>query len=214
MEAYKIEIKTLTISLVAVAAVEIAVRFMIQRGQTDPIIILGMARLAETLLLLIIVRSRGRGLSSVGLSVPGMVPGLKRGLAWSAGLGMVSLLAIAVMFAMRVDPLAFIRTRLPARGVDIVLFFAAGALAGPVAEEVLFRGILYGFFRRWGVLLAVCTSTVLFVLAHPSAFHRIPLTQVAGGVIFAVAYEKEGNLMVPITIHVLGNMAIFALSLV
>jgi hypothetical protein len=35
-----------------------------------------------------------------------------------------------------------------------------------------------------------------------------------GGIVFAVAYELEGNLMVPITIHVLGNTAIFALSLV
>jgi membrane protease YdiL (CAAX protease family) len=34
-----------------------------------------------------------------------------------------------------------------------------------------------------------------------------------GGIVFAVAYEVEGSLMVPITIHVLGNMAIFALSL-
>ena len=29
---------------------------------------------------------------------------------------------------------------------------------------------------------------------------------------FAAAYEVEKNLVVPITIHVLGNMAIFALS--
>jgi len=38
--------------------------------------------------------------------------------------------------------------------------------------------------------------------------------QIVGGIIFAIAYEKEGSLIVPITIHVLGNMAIFTLSLI
>jgi membrane protease YdiL (CAAX protease family) len=34
-----------------------------------------------------------------------------------------------------------------------------------------------------------------------------------GGVVFALAYEKEKNLLVPIVIHISGNLAIFALSL-
>jgi len=41
----------------------------------------------------------------------------------------------------------------------------------------------------------------------------IPLPQVVGGLVFAVAYEIEESLMVPIIIHVLGNLAIFTLSL-
>ena len=35
-----------------------------------------------------------------------------------------------------------------------------------------------------------------------------------GGILFAVAYEMEKNLLVPITIHVLGNLAIFTLALI
>jgi len=57
-------------------------------------------------------------------------------------------------------------------------------------------------------------STLTFVLVHPSAFHGIPLTQAVGGILFALTYEKERNLMAPITLHVLGNSAIFALSLI
>ena len=68
------------------------------------------------------------------------------------------------------------------------------------------------FFRRWGVAAALVASTLAFVLAHPLG-HRFPLTQVVGGVVFAVAYEVEGDLIVPITIHVLGNLALFTLSL-
>jgi hypothetical protein len=37
---------------------------------------------------------------------------------------------------------------------------------------------------------------------------------VVGGVLFAAAYEKEKNLLVPVTIHCLGNLAIFSLSLI
>jgi len=40
------------------------------------------------------------------------------------------------------------------------------------------------------------------------------VTQMVGGILFTVAYEVEGSLMVPITIHILGNMDIFTLSLI
>jgi membrane protease YdiL (CAAX protease family) len=62
----------------------------------------------------------------------------------------------------------------------------------------------------WAALLL---STAVFVVAH-AIFHRIPLPQIVGGILFAVAYEKEKNLMVPITIHVLGNLAIFAIAII
>ena len=65
----------------------------------------------------------------------------------------------------------------------------------------------------WGMWAALLISTAAFVMAH-AVFHRVPLPQIIGGILFAVAYEKEKNLMVPISIHVLGNLAIFTLSLV
>jgi membrane protease YdiL (CAAX protease family) len=87
-------------------------------------------------------------------------------------------------------------------------------LIGPIAEEIFFRGILYGFFRRWGIPAAVILSTFLFVLSHShTSGPAIPVTQLIGGILFAVAYEIEKNLLVPITIHSLGNLAIFTLAL-
>jgi hypothetical protein len=56
-------------------------------------------------------------------------------------------------------------------------------------------------------------STLLFVLSHPSR-HTIPVPQMIGGILFAVAYEMEKNLLAPITIHILGNLAIFILALI
>jgi len=60
--------------------------------------------------------------------------------------------------------------------------------------------------------VAVTVSTLLFVLPHLTGA-GFPVTQLAGGLVFALAYEKEDNLMVPITIHCLGNLAIFSIGL-
>ncbi|MBW2108185.1 MAG: CPBP family intramembrane metalloprotease, partial [Deltaproteobacteria bacterium] len=70
-----------------------------------------------------------------------------------------------------------------------------------------------GYLRHWGVFAAVVGSTALFVGAHGLGA-RIPVTQLVGGIVFALAYETGGSLMVPVTIHVLGNTTIFALSVV
>jgi len=92
----------------------------------------------------------------------------------------------------------------------VLIYLVIGGVIGPVAEEIFFRGILYGFFRRWGVYAAVALSTSLFVLPHLTG-DSLPFTQIVGGIVFAAAYERENNLMVPITIHCLGNLAIFSI---
>ena len=109
------------------------------------------------------------------------------------------------------SPTALLRSPLPSRTSDLILFFVVGGFFAPVAEEICFRGILYTYFRRWGILPALVGSTALFVLLH--SVHGLPVTQIVGGVVFAAAFETSRNLMVPITIHILGNLALFSLSL-
>ena len=212
MEADRIEIKTVLISVVVVAVIESAVGIAASTGAYSSILLLGAARFLEAALIVLIVSTRERELSSIGLALSGMVFGLKRGLVWSAGFGIIVLLVSAALFATGINPIALIHTRLPAERNEIVLFFLIGGMVSPVAEEIFFRGIIYRFFRRWGVFTAVALSTLTFVLAHPAG-SGFPLPQITGGVLFAVAYEKEGNLTVPITIHILGNIAIFSLAL-
>lgn len=214
MEAKKIEIKTVLISLATIMGVEFVGRVVISKGLYHPMIALGIVRLVETGLVFLVVSVWGKGISSLGLSWRTMRPGLKRGVVWSVGFGAIAALGFVVLFLAGLDPLALVRVRLPLSPYQIIIYFLVGGMVGPVAEEVLFRGVLYGFLRRWGVITAITVSTLIFVLAHPAFFHGIPLTQAVGGILFALAYEKEGNLMAPITIHVLGNMAIFSLSLI
>jgi membrane protease YdiL (CAAX protease family) len=59
--------------------------------------------------------------------------------------------------------------------------------------------------------MALAASTALFVVLH--SVSGIPVTQLIGGIVFALAYEVTENLMVPMVIHVTGNLAIFCISL-
>ena len=213
MEAKEIPIRTLFLCLAAVLAVELGTMVVTAKSGYHPMLILGGARLFEILLIILIVSAWGKGLPSIGLARSEMLSGLKKGLLWSAGFGAVTSIVCVGLFAASINPLTFIRAQLPAQTSDLILFFIVGGILGPVAEELFFRGILYGFLRRWGVIVALVISTLIFVLCHP--IHQgIPITRLLGGILFAIAYETSGSLMVPITIHCLGNLAIFSLSLI
>jgi membrane protease YdiL (CAAX protease family) len=212
LEAKKIKIKTLIICLAAICFVEAANWLVTSRHLWDPMIGLGTARLLETILILLIVLLWGKGLTSIGLASSKIFPGIIKGLTWSFGFGVVALLGFFILSMYGHDPLQLIKTSLPRRQTDILIFFLVGGIVAPVAEEVFFRGILYGFFKRWGVVVAIVLSTALFVLPHLRG-HGLPITQIVGGVLFAIAYEVEGSLMTPITIHALANLTIFSISL-
>jgi membrane protease YdiL (CAAX protease family) len=212
METNRITVKTFGISTLAIILGEVAAVLAMRNLTTDTTIILGAARLLETVILLMVVVRLEGTMSAVGLAPSGIVPGLMKGLLWSACFAAATSLVFAILFFVNINPIDIIRFTPPGGEKNTLLFVLVAGLIGPVAEEVFFRGIIYGFFRRWGIIAGIVASTLLFVLAHGD-FSRIPITQVVGGVIFCLAYEAGGNLMVPLTIHVLGNLCIIALSL-
>jgi membrane protease YdiL (CAAX protease family) len=211
MEANRITIASLIVSIGAVLCVEAAAGAMAAGMSLNPMILLGVIRLLEIALLVLVAVICGNGLSSVGLARSSAFHGFARGVLWSAGFGMSALIAHLILYAIGINGMTLIHTHLPGSLGAIGLLFLVGGVVGPAAEEIFFRGILYGFFRRWGVFVALIMSTLVFVVAHPG-FPHIPATQVVGGIVFAMAYEIEGSLMAPLTIHVLGNTAIFMLS--
>ncbi len=211
METKQITLKTLLASLAAVVLVEIVVSMLDSAGIFAQMMILGVARAIEAVLVIGMAYLLGGGLSVIGLDRPVLLPGIKRGLVWSAGFGGVALLLFIGMSIAGFEPLNYIRSEMPVQG--LAGYFLVGAVIGPIAEELIFRGVLYGFFRQWGVYTAVVLSTMMFVAAH-FVTGGVGLPQVVGGIVFAIAYELEGSLMTPITIHILGNAAIFTLSLI
>jgi membrane protease YdiL (CAAX protease family) len=214
MEANKIKTGTVIAAIAVIVVVEITVRFLISINTIGHLTGLGLARLVEIILLLTIISIRQQDISTIGLSLPQIGRGLKRGLIWAISFGVAAGVFLFVIYLAGIKVTALFRMQLPSESNRFITFLLVGALIGPVAEEIFFRGILYGFFRRWGIPAAVLLSTLLFVLPHTHSLGlAIPVTQLIGGILFAVAYEIEKNLLVPITIHSLGNLAIFTLGL-
>jgi membrane protease YdiL (CAAX protease family) len=213
MEADKIKLNTVIISVLIVVSIEIVSRFLTARGLFAPLTGVGLARLIAIVLLLFLIRKVEKRLAAIGLQGARTFQGFKKGLIWAISFGAAAGLALVILYLFDFSIQGLFQMPLPQKGSNLILFFVVGAFIGPIAEEIFFRGILYGFLRRWGVVFAVAMSTLLFVLPHSSG-SLIPITQVIGGILFAVAYEMGKNLLVPITIHVLGNLAIFTLALI
>ena len=212
MEAKKIELSTLLLCFAAVLAIELGTWLLAARFPYNPMLILAGARCLQILLIILIVLTWGKGLASLGLARSEMASGLKKGLLWSTGFGALCSIGCVGFFVAGINPFTLIKVRLPTETWDLILLFIVGGIVGPLAEELFFRGVIYTFLRRWGVILALVLSTLIFVLCHPLG-HGIPVTRLVGGFLFAVAYEFGGSLIVPITIHVLGNLSIFSISL-
>lgn len=213
METNEIKLSTLVASILGIAAIEFTARILISRNLLSPLSGVGLARVAEILFILILVILHEKRFSTIGLASTTASRGIKRGLIWSISFGLGAGIVLLILYFAGIKVSALFRMQLPAESSRLITFLLIGVLIGPIAEEIFFRGIIYGFFRRWGVPFAVILSTLLFVLPHsPSSGSAIPITQLIGGILFAVSYEIEKNLLVPITIHCLGNLAIFTLA--
>ena len=78
-------------------------------------------------------------------------------------------------------------------------------LIGPVAEELLFRGIIYTTLRRYTyVLMAVIASAVVFGIYHGNIVQGI--YAFIFGCIAALAYEYYGSFLAPLAVHVVQNL--------
>jgi CAAX protease family protein len=207
----KVQIKILISVLVAILVVEWAQKLIVSKGPGDPMIILGATRFLQITLILLIVILWGKGLESIGLDLQRIFFGIKKGMIWSFGFGILAFVIAIALFIAGVDPLPMIRMPMNLSLKQFIVLILIGGILAPVAEEIFFRGVLYGFFRRWGVIVALIVSTLLFVLVH-SLVQGVPVIQIVGGTLFAVAYEVEGSLMAPITIHALGNCTLFTVS--
>ncbi|MGD8369439.1 MAG: type II CAAX endopeptidase family protein [Desulfobacterales bacterium] len=211
-EKAAISTRVLVGSAAAMLGLEAAYAVLTAAAPANRMLFLGLTRLLQTGALIGVVAWLGSGPAAVGLEKRTFFRGAAKGLLWSAGFGAAALVVLGLLWAAGIDVRSLLYTRLPAGAKDLILFLGVGGLVAPVAEEVFFRGILYGFFRRWGVVAALVVSTGLFAAAH-FLKGSFPATQLVGGILFAAAYEVEGSLAAPIVIHVLGNLAIFAVSM-
>ena len=100
--------------------------------------------------------------------------------------------------------------------------YSAGSLAitglmvivlGPFAEEVFFRGfIMAGLVRRWGPVVGIFASSLLFSLAHGNVALIIPIF--VAGALLGWLYFRTGSLWGSIFAHMAQNAAAFTATIV
>jgi uncharacterized protein len=100
--------------------------------------------------------------------------------------------------------------------LQLLLAIVAAVVLAPIAEELLFRGLLHRALRRRQRLpVATAISSLAFAVVHVDVALSQPLALVGltiVGAALAVAYERTGSLVVPVVMHAVYNgVAIVAL---
>lgn len=97
--------------------------------------------------------------------------------------------------------------------VVMALTTVLACVVGPIAEEALFRGVVFGLVRRrasrW---VAMLISGAVFAAVHTNLIGFIPILLL--GCLLADVYERTGNLISPIAVHVLHNTFLLQLAVV
>ena len=86
-----------------------------------------------------------------------------------------------------------------------LVFLLFGALGAPIAEEIFFRGYLFGKFMRAGYVgFGIVFSSILFGVVHFSDAYNVPSISLFG-VCLAWMYHRTGSLLTPIAAHMVNN---------
>lgn len=95
--------------------------------------------------------------------------------------------------------------------VSIVSGVIIFGLIVPIAEELVFRGVLYNRIKRsFGVELAIVLSALIFGLYHGNIVQFLYATIL--GLVMAYLYEKCELLLAPILFHCAANTVVFVVS--
>jgi hypothetical protein len=194
-----------------VCTFELIAAYVFTKISISPILLTGIVRFSESIIVILYIYNQNN-CEMIGCKTSQILPGLYYGCVWSLCFGLI-VFTIFFLCGYLFQMNLFRMVQMPMHGsvFDQSIYFIVGCIIGPFAEELVFRGVFYVFFRQWGIILACFCSTMIFVLLHTHA-PVIPLTQIIGGLIFAFSYEYSKMLATPITIHVLGNTCMALLS--
>ncbi|MCL4496044.1 MAG: CPBP family intramembrane metalloprotease [Firmicutes bacterium] len=143
------------------------------------------------------------------------------GLGLAMGLVMSFVITLLVGLESRVghvaiqsnNPFVYAHGLIHHAGLIMLLMIVAIVVMAPVAEEILFRGILFGsLWPIWGLTWAVIVAGTIFGLAHMNLTLLIPLA--CAGMILNLIYYKTRSLIPSTIAHATFNLlsVIMALS--
>lgn len=85
---------------------------------------------------------------------------------------------------------------------NIILLVIAFVVIAPITEEIMFRGVLYGFLsEKLGTNLAIAINIIIFGFLHPG--HHISTGIMA--IVFILLYQRTKSLIVPMLFHMIWN---------
>ncbi len=84
------------------------------------------------------------------------------------------------------------------------------AVAGPIMEEIFFRGFMYNALKKkMGILLSMLLTSIIFSLLHAHLIGIVPILIL--GLLLNYLYEKTGSLIPSIVVHITHNLASLAM---
>jgi membrane protease YdiL (CAAX protease family) len=117
-------------------------------------------------------------------------------------------LALGILLLLRL-PMESLQARAELLASDLswISFGLTLLMAGliiPFAEELFFRGVLYGWLRRrYGLWIGVVVSALIFAIAHADI--AVGVSNLVLGMVLALVYERSQSLWVPVAMHAANN---------
>lgn len=106
---------------------------------------------------------------------------------------------------------AFTQTQEMRYGIPLALALILYGVAAPIAEEFLFRGIIYNRAKKYfGIKAALAVSALLFAVYHGNLISGS--YALVMGLLLAFIYEKTGNYAAPVAAHMVINVCTYVLS--
>ncbi|MCR5060942.1 MAG: CPBP family intramembrane metalloprotease [Saccharofermentans sp.] len=84
----------------------------------------------------------------------------------------------------------------------VLIFFLMAVFPG-IVEELIFRGVLFRYLRRYGFFFAAFVSSLIFGLVHMN-FTQLIFAGIMG-FLLCIVYEKTGHLWCSMLLHFLNN---------
>lgn len=93
--------------------------------------------------------------------------------------------------------------------LSVSLLVIAFVVIAPITEEIVFRGLIFGFIKdKLGLAIALTVSSVIFGLLHPGHHFSTAVT----GLVLALLYYRTKSIAVPIVFHMIWNaLAVYGL---
>ena len=106
---------------------------------------------------------------------------------------------------------AYTRVEEAQYGVAFAIGLVLYGVISPIAEEAVFRGIIYNRMKRcFSVKLAVPLSALLFGLYHGNTVQA--LYGFLLGVIIDIVYERSESFAAPVIFHAVANVTVFTVT--